>query len=65
MDFVLDAAAGGALLQSLTDRTDEMISDPERFVEQVEGHSLTQLLQDAAALGFTLPLTLRQDDQTL
>ncbi len=65
VDFVLDAAVSVALLHSLTDRIDEIVFDPEGFVQLVLSHHLAQLLQHQAPVGIARPLTLRQDDQTL
>lgn len=65
MDLVLDAAAGAALLHSLTDRIDHILLDPERLLQLVPGHPLTQVLQHEAPVGLARPLTLRHDDQTL
>lgn len=65
VDLVLDAAVATTVLHSLTNGTDEIIFDPERFVQSVPRHRLAQILQHQAAVAVVLPLTLRQDDQTL
>lgn len=65
MDLVLNAAVGAASLSSLSDRTDEVLSDPERLVQLVTGHPFAQLLQHQAPVVVTCPHALGQDDQTL
>lgn len=65
VDLVLNTAFGSAPLRGLSDRTDEVLSDPEGLVQLVTGHPLTQLLQHQAPVAVTRPHTLGQDDQTL
>lgn len=45
MDLVLNAAVGATPLSGLSERTDEVLSDPEGLVQLVTGHPFTQVLQ--------------------
>lgn len=65
MDLVLNAAVGATPLGGLSDRTDEVLSDPEGLVQLVTGHPFTQLFQHQVPVIVACPRALSQDDQTL
>lgn len=63
--MVLDTALGAAAFHRLAGRMDEEVLDPERAVQPVLRHRLTQLHQHEGPVGLALPLKVSPDEETL